>query len=76
MVPTLGYLMDAEKSSYSTAMGRNLLNTKKDFVVLSNFQVKGTVTNEEKEYYKDLLILSDKIVRSNYFSKMLEEKNP
>lgn len=76
MVPTLGYLMGAEKSSYSTAMGRNLLNTKKDFVVLSNFQVKGTVTNEEKEYYKDLLILSDKVVRSNYFSKMLEEKNP
>lgn len=76
MVPTLAYLMGAEKSSYSAAMGRNLLNTKKDFVILSNFKVKGTVTEEEKKYYKDILILSDKIVRSNYFSKVLEEKNP
>ncbi|MEG0771912.1 LTA synthase family protein [Clostridium sp.] len=69
LVPTLSYLMGADKNSYKTAMGRNLLNTRKDFVLLSNFQVKGNLTEEEKRIYKEHLLLSDKIIRSNYFKK-------
>lgn len=69
LVPTLGYLMGVDNKHYNTAMGRNLLNTNKDFVILSNFEVRGNVTEEEKNRYKTYLILSDKLIRSNYFYK-------
>ncbi|WP_291575504.1 LTA synthase family protein [Clostridium sp. UBA4548] len=69
LVPTLGYLMGADEKKYKTAMGRNLLNTNKDFVILSNFEVRGNITKAEKEKYKNYLILSEKIIRSNYFLK-------
>lgn len=67
LVPTLGYLMGVEDKVYSSALGRNLLNTKKDFVILSDFRVRGNITKEEEEKYKNLLLLSDKIIRGNYF---------
>lgn len=69
LVPTLGYLMGVDNKHYNTAMGRNLLNTNKDFVILSNFQVRGNLTEEEKNKFKTYLILSDKLIRSNYFYK-------
>lgn len=70
-MPTLLYLMGVNEKEYSnTAMGRNLLKTKKDFSVLANGTFKGPPTSveEQNEAIKELEI-ADKIIRSNYFKE-------
>ncbi|MCX7745701.1 MAG: LTA synthase family protein [Clostridia bacterium] len=68
-MPTLLYLLGVNEEKHAnTAMGRNLLNTDKDFVVLKNGEVRG-----EKLSQKDLdhavqgLNVADVIIKSNYF---------
>lgn len=49
-------------------MGRNLLNTKKDFAILANGTYKGApTTNEERNKAIQGLEIADKLIRSNYF---------
>lgn len=65
-LPTVAYLFGAnlDKESNRT-IGRNLLNTNKDFVVLSNREFIG---NEElKEEMLKSIDLSDKLIRANYY---------
>ena len=68
IMPTLLYLMGVENDKYiNTALGRNLLNTNKSFAVLTNLEiVSENLTDEEKEIYKNIVELSDKMIRSNY----------
>lgn len=70
IMPTLLYLLGVENDKYiNTALGRNLLNTNKSFAVLTNLDVVGeNLTDEEKELYKSIVELSDKMIRSNYLS--------
>lgn len=74
IMPTLLYLLGVENEKYiNTALGRNLLNTNKSFAALTNLDVIGdNLTEEEKEMYKNIILLSDKMIRSNYFNN---EKN-
>ena len=74
IMPTLLYLLGVENEKYiNTALGRNLLNTNKSFAALTNLDVVGdNLTEEEKEMYKNIILLSDKMIRSNYFGN---EKN-
>ncbi|MBS5951954.1 MAG: sulfatase-like hydrolase/transferase, partial [Clostridium sp.] len=74
IMPTLLYLLGVENEKYiNTALGRNLLNTNKSFAALTNLDVVGdNLTEEEKEMYKNIMLLSDKMIRSNYFGN---EKN-
>ena len=74
IMPTLLYLLGVENEKYiNTALGRNLLNTNKSFAALTNLDVIGdNLTEEEKEMYKNIMLLSDKMIRSNYFGN---EKN-
>lgn len=67
IMPSLLYLMDVDNDKYiNTAIGRNLLNTNKSFAVLTNLEVVGEdLTDEEKEMYKNMLDLSDKMIRAN-----------
>lgn len=68
-LPTLAYLFDANKDEYeNTAVGRNLLNTRKNYVVLSNRQYLGkeSVPGEKGDMLK-AIDLSDKLIRGNYF---------
>ena len=69
IMPTLLYLLGVENDKYiNTALGRNLLNTNKSFAALTNLDVVGdNLTEEEKEMYKNIMLLSDKMIRSNYF---------
>lgn len=69
IMPTLLYLLGIENEKYiNTALGRNLLNTNKSFAALTNLDVVGdNLTEEEKEMYKNIMLLSDKMIRSNYF---------
>ena len=67
IMPTLLYLLGVDTDKYiNTALGRNLLNTNKSFAVLTNLDVVGeNLTDEEKELYKNIVELSDKMIRAN-----------
>lgn len=71
IMPTLLYLMGIDNEKYiNTALGRNLLNTNKSFAVLTDLTVIGeNLTEEEKELYKNMVEMSDKMIRSNYLDK-------
>lgn len=71
LLPTIAYAMGVDKSQYeSTAMGRNLLNTKKNFTVLANGKYLGDKASDEEEQQAIKGIeLADKIIRNNYFKK-------
>lgn len=75
IMPSLLYLMGVDNDKYiNTSIGRNLLNTNKSFAVLTNLEVVGeNLTDEEKEMYKNILDLSDKMIRANKAS-LLKEK--
>ncbi len=67
IMPTMLYLLGVENDKYlNTALGRNLLNTNKSFAVLTNLEVVcENLTEEEKELYKNIVELSDKMIRAN-----------
>ncbi|MBV1820368.1 LTA synthase family protein [Clostridium cochlearium] len=69
ILPTAAYLMGVDKKEYiHTSMGRNLLNTNKNFVVLSNGVFIGNYDNEmDKKTLVQGLDISDIMLRSNYF---------
>jgi phosphoglycerol transferase MdoB-like AlkP superfamily enzyme len=68
-LPTISSLFGIDEKEYvDTAMGRNLLNTNKDFVVLTNRTYKGTkLSEEEKKKYIDILQISNSLIKTNYF---------
>ncbi len=67
IMPSLLYLMGVDNDKYiDTAIGRNLLNTNKSFAVLTNLEVVGeNLTDKERELYKNIVDLSDKMIRAN-----------
>jgi len=70
-MPTVAYLMGIKENSYQdTVFGRNLLNTKKDFAVLSNRSYMGEAANtaELTNQIKGIDI-SDLVIRKNYFKE-------
>jgi lipoteichoic acid synthase len=71
ILPTVSYLMGVNESSYAdTAMGRNLLKTNKNFVVLADRKYIGSGGTEEQERNAVKGIdIADKIISGNYFKK-------
>lgn len=70
LMPTILYLFGIDKKQYeTTTFGRNLMNTKKDYAVLTNGEVKGNVTDEAKKKLVKGLEYSDKAIRVNFFKK-------
>lgn len=69
ILPTVAYVMGVDEQEYAySAMGRNLLNTQKDFAVLNTGQFLGTARNsQEEEHAVHGLELADKLIRSSYF---------
>lgn len=68
LMPTLCYLLGAEKNKYeNTVMGKNLLNTKYSYALLANGSVVGNLDNKKKQAVKNGIGIADKIIRSNYF---------
>ncbi len=68
-MPTILYMLGIDKSKYeNTVMGRNLLNTNKNYAILTNGTIKGTdLSAEDEQQLKNSLELSDKMIRSNSF---------
>ncbi|AYE34694.1 LTA synthase family protein [Clostridium septicum] len=71
IMPTLLYLMGIPNEKYeNTALGRNLLNTNRSFAVTTNLDIyENGLTEEQKEMYKNIVELSDKMIRANYLNK-------
>lgn len=71
ILPTISYLMGVDEKEYAdTAMGRNLLKTKKDFSVLSDGTYKSLISiPKEREAAIKGLEIADKIIRSDFFKK-------
>lgn len=68
IMPTLLYLLGVDNNVYqNTALGRNLLNTKRSYAVLTDKTIKGELTDKEKEIVGTVLDLSDKMIRADYF---------
>lgn len=69
LLPTVASLMGIDEIQYKdTAMGRNLLNTKKDFAVLANRQVVGKdVDSNDQANAITGIDIADLLLRSNYF---------
>lgn len=67
IMPTLLYLLGVDNNVYqNTALGRNLLNTKRSYAVLTDKTIKGELTDKEK-IVGNVLDLSDKMIRADYF---------
>ena len=69
ILPTVCYLMGIDSSEYEgTAMGRNLLNTKKSFAVLQGGEYVGAAGDTgQAAHAKKGLEIADTIIRGNYF---------
>ena len=69
MMPTVLYALGVEKDKYiNTVMGRNLLNTKRNFTVLNFGEIVGNPnTKEEEQHIKNAIPIANKIIEGNYF---------
>lgn len=70
ILPTLAYLFGAPKDEYSSplTLGRNLLNTSKDYVILSTRTLlQNGLSEEDQKKVESLLDISDKMIRGNYY---------
>lgn len=70
ILPTLAYLFGASKGEYESnlTIGRNLLTTEKDYVMLSIRKLlHNGLSEEEQKKVESLIDISDKLVRGNYF---------
>lgn len=76
ILPTVAYVMGIDEEEYNhTAMGRNLLKTKKSFAVLANGEFIGeNYTEKEKEHAVKGLEIADVIIKSNYFKDRESDK--
>ena len=59
-----------ENNYIGTALGRNLLNTNLDYVVLTNKSYVGKeISSEEKKEYINILQQSNDMIKANYFKE-------
>lgn len=71
IMPTMLYMLGIDNSRYeNTVLGKNLLNTNKSYAVVTSGTIKGeNLTSEDKKQLGNILDLSDKMIRSDYFNK-------
>ncbi len=72
VLPTLCYSMGVNPARYEgTSLGRNLLNTKRDFAVLNDGRIAGRIRagRTERERILDMFDISELVIRADYFGK-------
>lgn len=69
LMPTLLYLLGTPKDKYvNTCIGKNLLNTNKNFSILNDRSVVGDTSDKKAvKLAQEALDVSDKIIKSNYY---------
>lgn len=65
IMPTVAYLLGAETGD--TVMGRNLLNTNRNSTVIKGNEIKGSPSQEEKEYLLNAYDIANYIIKNDYF---------
>ncbi|WP_024614004.1 LTA synthase family protein [Clostridium sp. Ade.TY] len=72
IMPTLLYTLGIPSNKYQdTALGRNLLNTNRDYAVLTNGKIIGNtkdLSKKQLELIEGSLEMSDKMIRADYFN--------
>ena len=68
-LPTISYLLGVDRKDFeNTSMGRVLVNTNRDAVILNDGAIKGTVKDvNEEQHLKDTFKIADYIIQGNYF---------
>ncbi|MGL5245497.1 MAG: LTA synthase family protein [Sarcina sp.] len=68
IMPTLLYLLGINNDVYKdTALGRNLLNTNRSYAITNDKTIKGELSANDRNILSNILDLSDKMIRANYF---------
>jgi len=70
ILPTISYLLGVDRKEFGTStMGRVLVNTNRDSVILNSGQIVGTPKDvQEETHLKETFEVAQKIVTGNYFS--------
>lgn len=68
-LPTISYLLGVDRKDFEgTSMGRVLVNTNRDAVILNDGEIKGTPKDSnEEQHLKDTFKIADYIIQGNYF---------
>lgn len=72
IMPTLLYSLGVPSKEYeNTALGRNLLNTNRNYAILTNGRLVGDLkdlSDKDKKLIEGTLEMSDKMIRADYFN--------
>ena len=67
-LPTIAYLLGFNRDKFdSTAMGRVLVNTNRNAIILNNGEIVGTPTPKEKAHLEKSFNIADMVIQGNYF---------
>ena len=67
-LPTIAYLLGFNRDKFdSTAMGRVLVNTNRNAIILNNGEIVGTTTPKEKAHLEKSFNIADMVIQGNYF---------
>ncbi|MDT9337732.1 LTA synthase family protein [Clostridium perfringens] len=67
-LPTIAYLLGFNRDAFdSTAMGRVLVNTNRNAIILNNGEIVGTPTPREKAHLEKSFNIADMVIQGNYF---------
>lgn len=68
IMPTLAYLFGVDKDKFNTtAIGKILVNTNRNFALLNGGIIIGSGNEEVISHYKEAFNISDLIIKTNYF---------
>ena len=67
-LPTIAYLLGFNRDAFdSTAMGRVLVNTNRDAIILNDGEIVGNPTPKEKAHLEKSFNIADMVIQGNYF---------
>ena len=74
IMPTLLYLLGVDKEEYPFAMGKVLVNTKRNYTLIANGTVIGTIPNEEAKKTALLMYkISDALIERDHFGDLVKD---
>ncbi|MGU8378941.1 LTA synthase family protein [Clostridium perfringens] len=67
-LPTIAYLLGFNRDAFdSTAMGRVLVNTNRNAIILNDGEIVGNPTPKEKAHLEKSFNIADMVIKGNYF---------
>lgn len=67
-LPTIAYLLGFNRDAFdSTAMGRVLVNTNRNAIILNDGKIVGNPTPKEKAHLEKSFNIADMVIQGNYF---------